>query len=201
MAFKINDFKTQAFTDGGARPSLFQIEIPDFPSLPGGSVGIDAKAKLSFLAKASSLPASIMPEIDVGYMGRKIKVLGDRIFPNWSITVYNMEDFSIRNMFEDWHELMNGREPNIMFTTTTNPQNYKKDITVVQYSKLGNEKKVYTMVGAFPVSIGAISLDYDATNQIELFDVEFAYDYWQPIRENAGSIDGPVASFTSNPGI
>lgn len=213
MPFSINEFKTNGLNLGGARPTLFEVIIPSFPLIStaaGFAPGVSTAEKVSLMAKAASLPASIVSEIDVGYMGRKIKVVGDRIFPNWSITVYNDEDFLVRNLFEDWHEILNSRQPNLLTRATpasgashgaTDPQNYKRDLTVYQLSKAGHAKKVYTMVGAFPVSVSAIDLDFDATNQIETFQVEFAYDYWEPLEEVAGTTTSPTASITLNPGV
>ena len=32
----------------------------------------------------------------------------------------------------------------------------------------------------FPTNVNQMPLDWDAINQIQQFDVEFAYDYWVP---------------------
>ena len=71
---------------------------------------------------------------------------------------------------------------------------------MIQYSKAGAIKKFYTLIGAIPVTVSAIDLDYDSTNQIEMFQVEFAYDYWEPNDNSGGISDGPTPSRTENPG-
>lgn len=194
MAFNINDFKAQGLDKGGARPSLFEIEIPNWPgSLP------NATRKTAMLARSASLPPSIIESIDVPYMGRKIKIVGDRIFPAWNVTIMNDEDFLLRRSFENWHQSLNMREENVMFNNvTTNPESYKVNIIVKQLSKdgtnqnsieaLGDYIYVYTLVGAFPTFVDQIPLDFEATNRIEEFNVEFQYDYWEPreIREGSG---------------
>jgi hypothetical protein len=43
----------------------------------------------------------------------------------------------------------------------------------------GNTIKSYTLRGAFPTSIGAISLDYDEQTAIEQFEVTFEYQYFE----------------------
>lgn len=207
MPFSINDFKSNGLVLGGARPTLFQVVIPNLPSLagvdgPGGgqSSGPPLTGKVSLLAKAATIPPSLVDSVDVGYMGRKVKVVGDRTFPNWSCTIMNDEDFLVRNAFEDWHEILNSREPNLLTKIapvsgtsngTTDPNNYKRDITVIQFSKGGAALKVYTLIGAFPVTVAPIPLDYDATNQIEMFEVEFAYDLWEPVDASAVNTLGP----------
>lgn len=172
MPMNIEDFKSLGLSRGGARPSLFEVAITDWPQSG------NASAKLTFLAKAASIPPSVVESIDVPYFGRKIKVLGDRVFPNWSITVMNEETFSVRNGFMNWHEMMNSKAPNILNNTTGDIKSYKKDILVTHYSKSGKVIFRCKLIGAFPITIDAIQTDWDAVNQIEQFDVEFAYDYW-----------------------
>lgn len=198
MAFNINTFKSNGLALGGARPSLFEVVIPIWP---GASDNISKK--VSLVAKASSIPPSAVDSIDVGYFGRKIKIVGDRTYPNWSITVMNDEDFDVRSGFEIWHNRLNTAVGNIQTTTSrlTGNESYKIDIDVIQYSKLGEAPRggqkgirKYKLYGAFPVAIDAISLDWDATNQVEQFNVEFAYDYWI-----AEPIDGSSAESELNP--
>lgn len=183
MAFNIETFKSDGLNLGGARPSLFEIQMNAFP----GSSGTSVPNRIKFLAKASSIPPSVVESIDIPYFGRKVKIIGDRVFTNWSITVMNDEDFFVRNAFMNWHEKLNGKITNQMSEVNPSPLSYKSNIIVKQYSKGGldygfqQEPGVIfkcTLVGAFPVTVDAIQLDWDAINQIEQFDVEFAYDYW-----------------------
>lgn len=185
MAFNIEQFKSDGLYRGGARPSLFQIEIENWPG-----AGPQTTSKLRFLAKASSIPPSVVESIDIPYFGRKVKIIGDRVFPNWSITVMNDEDFLVRNAFVNWHEFLNGKITNEMSNGVgPAPISYKRIVTVKQYSKGGFDFQnagtddagvlfSCSLMGAFPVTVDAIQLDWDAINQVEQFDVEFAYDYW-----------------------
>jgi hypothetical protein len=43
--------------------------------------------------------------VPVQYFGRELKFAGNRTFSDWTITVINDEDFTVRNAFERW---MNG---------------------------------------------------------------------------------------------
>ena len=40
---------------------------------------------------------------------------------------------------------------------------------------------IYNFVNIFPVSMGEITLGWDANDAIEEFTVEFAYDYWTSV--------------------
>ncbi len=194
MTFSVDDFRANGLIFGGARPSLFSIYVPGFPAGRQGQNTVISR-KLYFTAKAASLPPSNMDAIDIPYMSRSIKVNGDRTFGDWAITVMNDEDFSVRAALEEWHEAINSKEPNRQFAGGGGlVSSYKRNITVQQYGKTGIGEivpgdvnfgqdarpiRVYELVGAFPTSIDAIGLDWGAKNEIETFDVNFAYDYWR----------------------
>lgn len=174
MAFDINTFKARGLTRGGARPSLFQVEM----SLPAELAAFNASLpKFTFTCRAASVPASSVAPVEVPYFGRKIKLAGDRTFADWNVTVMNDEDFNVRRMFEEWSSLLNHNEFNIKYT---DGNNYKTaDAVVTQFSKQGGPAiSAYTFIGMFPLEISAMDLDWDATNSIQTFNVTFAYDYW-----------------------
>lgn len=190
MTFNINQFKNQ-LTYGGARPSLFQVQltlpatlsdpvnngIADATGLPAPVV----ERKVAFLAKATSLPASTVASIPVGYFGRKAKVAGDRTFEPWSITVMNDEDFIIRKSMENWMASINGHETNIRNSgATSRPADYQSTAIVRQFSKGPEELAIraYRFVNIFPTEISSIELDWDTTDAIETFTVTFDYDFW-----------------------
>lgn len=177
MPVSINDFKGQGLIGGGARPANFEITLSSWP----GALA-NAPRKLSYLAKAASLPPSIIDPVEIPYMGRRIKIMGDRSFPPWSITIMNDEDFLVRDSFERWHQLLNARQENVMTTATTNPESYKVNIIVTQLSKDGSALYKYTLIGAFPTVVDPIQVDWEAINQIEQFNVEFQYDFWNSER-------------------
>jgi len=191
MTFNVNQFKNQ-LTYGGARPSLFQVQlslpatlsdpvnngIPDATGLPAPTI----ERKVAFLAKATSLPASTLGFIDVGYFGRKVKVAGDRTFDSWDITVINDEDFAIRKAMENWMAAINGHETNIRNSgVTSRPADYQATAIVRQFSKGPEELAIraYKFVNLFPTSVGTIDLDWDTTDTLETYTVTFNYDYWQ----------------------
>ena len=195
MPFNINTFKQQGLFYGGARPANFNVTL----SVPNG-IGIDNTTvqKFTFVCRASEIPPSQIPSIDVPYFGRKIKVSGDRVYPDWNITVMNDEDFSVRAMFELWMNGINGAEANVRDPALVD-ELYKTDSSIQQFSKDGEIIREYTMYGAFPTLVGPMATDWDSTNQIQTFPVTFAYDYWLPTVEqsskNIGGVNvyGPAA--------
>jgi hypothetical protein len=69
---------------------------------------------------------------------------------------------------------------------------------VIQYGKDGSVLREYEIIGAFPTTIDAIDLNWDSQNQIESFNVSFAYDYWVPLVEISGKIAGGINQYSGN---
>lgn len=180
MAFNINEFKSRGLTKGGARPSLFQVQIN--PNVGEDTISLD---KFTFTCRASEVPAATIESVPVPYFGRQIKLAGDRTFADWSVTVMNDEDYIVRNMFEDWQNKINQLVGNVKLLPANS---YKfSDALVTQFSKDGEPIRAYNFVGIFPTTISNMTLDWDNTNAIQTFDVTFAYDYWVPVQVGGGT--------------
>ena len=188
MPFNISAFKSNWLVYGGARPSLFNV----FMSAPAG-IGIDNVSvdKFRFVCKTAELPESVISSIDVPYFGRKIKVAGERAFADWSVSVINDEDFSVRAMFEAWSNALNRLVSNVRDPAISAEQ-YKVDLDIVQYGKDGSTLRSYQLIGAFPTQISGIALSWESASAIEEFTVNFAYDYWIPLVESSDKKAGGV---------
>lgn len=167
----IADFKAQML-GGGARPNQFFVQLT-FPEFVTG--GIVAGQQAQFMCKAAQLPASNIENIQVLYRGRPVNFAGERTFQPWTITVYNDTSFGIRNAFERWQS---GIQNYSATNGLTNVASYQKDMDVIQLDRNGAPVKTYKFIDAYPVSIGAIALDFDQQNSIETFDVEFQFNYF-----------------------
>jgi hypothetical protein len=177
MAFNVAEFRSQ-MTGDGARPNLFSVSLT-FPSFVNG--GTDASRKVTFMAKAAQLPGSTISTVPVYYFGREMKFVGNRSFADWTLTIINDEDFTIRNTVEKWMNALNSHESNVRDFNAKQPSGYSVDAEVIQYGKSGNELKKYSFVGLFPIDLAAIALDWASNDTIEEFDVTFAYQYWTAI--------------------
>jgi hypothetical protein len=167
MAFNINEFKSQ-LTGGGARPSLFQVQILN-------PVNPEADFKIPFMVRSAGIPASSLGSYVVPYFGRTIKYAGDRRFDDWTVTVINDEDFLIRNAMEAWSNAINTHDSNLRSL----PQDYKSTGLITQYSKDGKPIRTYVFEGLHPVAITDMTMDWNATDSIEEFGVTFQYDMWR----------------------
>jgi len=165
----VDEFKAQ-LKGGGARPNLFKVTV-NFPGYAEGNATVT-----SFMCKAAQLPGSNVPQIDVPFRGRILKIAGDRTFDPWTITIINDTDFNVRNAMERW---MNGINAHSENTGLTNPQDYQADMIVEQLDRDESIIKRYDFRGAFPTVVSPIELAYESNNVVEEFTVEFAIQYWE----------------------
>ena len=179
MAFNVNEFRSQMVGDG-ARPNLFEVSMP-FPAfaLPG-----NAQQKLTFMCKTAQLPGSTVNTVPVQYFGRELKFAGNRTFQDWTISVINDEDFTVRNAFERWLNGMNSHSTNIRTPAASTPNGYTVDAGVTQYGKGGNTLKKYKFIGVFPTDLSPIDVDWGSNDTIEEFTVTLSYQWWESAEDN-----------------
>ena len=178
MAFNVNEFRSQMIGDG-ARPNLFEVSMP----FPGFSAPGNAQTKLSFMCKTAQLPGSTLGVVPVQYFGRELKFVGNRTFADWTITIINDEDFSIRNAFERWMNGINSHNLNVRNPAALAPGGYTVDANVTQFGKKGDQLKKYKFVGVFPSDITPIDVDWGSNDTIEEFSVTLTYQWWESIED------------------
>ena len=192
--FAVTKFKA-SLKQGGARPSLFKV-IFDYPS------GIpDPPTKASFLVKATTIPASTIGSYDVYYHGKAIKVAGDRTFDTWDTTIFNDEDFGIRNTLENWmsaisNHSLNTRDKEIFNTSEGDVAKYKSTLKVTQFGKDGNTLRTYSFKGAWPSALSTINLDWSTASEIEEFTCTWVYDSWHVGELSTSTVISNVQNIT-----
>ena len=196
----ISQFKSQLL-GGGARPNLFEVQIPEFPSAVGNVWGDLEQRHLTYLCKASALPALNIASIDVPFRGRTFKVAGDRTIDNWSVTIINDQRFNLRTAFEQWTEAIAKLDNNM---GAVNPNTYMTDAYIYQLGRgatkeaatnAGDNSAIlatYKFIDIWPITVGDIALSYDTGDTIEEFDVEFAVQSIQLDPDN-GPVDSPLS--------
>lgn len=175
MAFNVTEFRANLLGDG-ARPNLFQVTMT-FPAFTTESTS--SSQALTFLCKAAQLPGSTVGTVPLFYFGRELKFAGNRNFADWTITVINDENFKVRKAFESWMNSINSHATNLRNDLASAPSGYSVDAKVDQYDKAGNIIKSYKFVGAFPVDLSPIDLDWGANDSIEEFTTTLAYQWWE----------------------
>ncbi len=157
---------------GGVRPNLFNCSITP-------PTGVMLSNDFSFHCKGTSMPASSVPAIDVNYLGRQLKVPGDRTYADWTVTVYNDVDMSIRHAFEGWMNLIQNHGAN--YQAMDNPYGQG---TVTQISRKGGAVSSYFME-IMPTEVAAIDVAWDSNDAVEEYTVNFAVNYW--VTKNTGA--------------
>jgi len=178
MAFNVTEFRANLVGDG-ARPNLFQVTL-NFPTIANNNVSAGQSSQ--FLIKSSQLPGSTINMTNLYYFGREIKLAGNREFANWTVSVINDENFTIRNSLESWMNSINSHAGNVRASGANNPSSYTVDATVTQYGKEGKGLQDYKFVGLFPVDLSPIDLNWQSNNEIEEYSVTFAYQYWTNVK-------------------
>ena len=175
MAFNVTEFRANLIGDG-ARPNLFQVTMT-FPTFSTDAV--NSGQALSFLCKTAQLPGSTVGTVPLYYFGRELKFAGNRNFADWTITIINDENFKVRKAFESWMNGMNSHATNTRNPAAQNAIGYSVDAKVEQFDKAGNVIKSYKFVGAFPVDLSPIDLDWGSNDSIEEFTATLAYQWWE----------------------
>jgi len=177
MAFTVTDFIKEA--QSGARPNLFlaQVRWPEGVSSPL------AQARIPFLIKATNIPAMTLGTINVPFMGRIIKVAGDRTFEEWSTTVINDEQFLVRSRLEAWQDAINGLRSNR--PNFDAPLAYRTDAKVTQFNHRGIPIRTYEFENIWPQTISSIDLSWETPDTLEEFTVTWSYDYFT----TSGAVD------------
>ena len=178
--FNVNNFQ-KSLPQGGARPSLFQVEIT-----PPVSTGVQVAEHIKFTTQAATIPAGTIDPIEVNYFGRIFKIPGGRTFEDWTTTVLNREDYSVRGAIEKWMDNINGNVTNVESGRGTTggsafSNSWAVDADVVKYDSQGGESRRYTLHNCWPTMLTEITLDWAESTAVETFDITWAYSHWTVI--------------------
>ncbi len=173
----IEDFKA-VLQGGGVRPTMFEVELTFPESVVADSTEITRDG--TFLVQAAALPASNVGTIEVPFRGRKLKVSGDRTFDPWNVTIMNDVSFGLRVAFEKWAEKIQNHNY-VLGSTTLNE--YFASAIVRQLDRDGSQLRAYSFEGIWPASVAQIDVDFNATDDVERYDVTFNVQYWSATKD------------------
>ena len=160
----VSTFRGKLVNDG-ARPNLFEVTITDITSVWNGT-------GLQYFAKASQIPGQTIGIVPVTYMGRQIKLAGNRTFADFTMTVINDEGYEIRSHLENWMHGINGMIDNER-TTGQLPDSYTSTVTVKQINKNGSDGRQYKLFEAWPTDISPITLDWGDNDTVQEYTATF----------------------------
>jgi hypothetical protein len=168
----ISDLKTALNT--GARSNLFRVNLTS-------QLTTDENETFSYLCKAAQLPGSTLGIIEVPFAaGRRFKAAGDRTFADWTTTIINDSNHTIRQALENLQKKYGTTDYNSTTskTLTGGTATDFSTILVEQLNQAGDVVNSYTLVNCWPSDISTIDLSYDSTDTLEEFTVTWSYDYF-----------------------
>lgn len=137
--------------------------------------------QLPYMAKGAQLPSASIGSAEAFYAGRSVKLAGDRIYPDWTITIYQDIESAIYNDFQEWQEQTLSHVPNI---GSNEHVTYKRDGYVAQLDRSGGIVVAFKLIGAIPTELTGIDLAADSNDTPAEFTVTLAYDYFESINPN-----------------
>ncbi len=160
------------FQGGGLRPNRYRVVL-SFPAIVGN---FGAGQKIGFTCKAASIPATNQGVVEVPYMGRMVKLPGDKTFDDWSVTILLDNDLLGRGVFERWHDKMLAFDRNV--AASVNPVDFMVDAEVRLLDRKDQVIDIYTVRNMFPSQVGEITLGYDQNDAVAEQQVTFAINGW-----------------------
>lgn len=154
----------------GARANRYRVELV-YPAF----VGEDG-ASARFVAKAAQIPSSTLGVIEVPYLGRTFKQAGDRLFPEWTVTILNEETFKHRNAMERWSNAINAHVQNVALA-----DDYFSRAVISQLDIQDNVVKQYVFEHLWPSEVAPIEVGFDNNDTIQEFTVTFQYSHWTAV--------------------
>lgn len=165
----LNEFKSQALKNGGARGNLFEVE---------GAIGNNSDAGLlKFMCKSASIPASEIGEIIVPWRGRQFKMPGDRTYGDWELTILEDAEHNLRDKFEQWHQTFQLAQANTSEIGDISTPLFQ-DWKIHWLDRKGARNRTYNFVGCWPKTVGAYEVAFDNNDNLAEFSVTMSYQWW-----------------------
>lgn len=184
----IQNFLSEIGKRGLARPNRFEVRISNVDFLPG-----DVSRILPLLCQSAALPGATILTRTQNLFGpiyvRPTSInYGDTLSMNFLVD----KDMLVKNLFDTWiHNVVN------MSSFTVNYKDaYARDILISQLDESERATYSVTLVDAFPISMGALSLNQGSNDTFHILPVTFSYRYWssdviQQDKSETSIINGP----------
>ena len=146
--------------------------------LAGGGLKsfINDPRDLSLLAVSTSIPGRQLQTGEHQTFREQKKYITNFIDEDVSMEFLITQDFYMKTIFDNWQKLA--------FDTNNYTVNYKKEyVADVIIQQIDKEKNLplygIKLINAFPVTIGALTLNNESADTVQRFSVTFAYDRFE----------------------
>jgi uncharacterized membrane protein YgcG len=212
--------QSELFTFGQSIPTFargyqfaLNLGFPEGVSVNNSRLGLNATPDekiYTMLCESMTLPQRTfdVEEIMVQYGKPPIKITRQVRYTNWSVTFRSPAGMGFRDLFLDWQKRIQdtgeatskkGRAMDYSL-----PQDYKVDSCEAKIKlKPGSDSSAtgvtYKFYGLFPQDVNGVTLAHSDTG-IVTFSVEFAYDFYDIIFNNADGDDVETGGTSSGSG-
>ena len=146
--------------------------------LAGGGLKsfINDPRDLSLLAVSTSIPGRQLQTGEHQTFREQKKYITNFIDEDVSMEFLITQDFYMKTIFDNWQKLA--------FDTNNYTVNYKKEyVADVIIQQIDKEKNLplygVKLINAFPVTVGALTLNNESADTVQRFSVTFAYDRFE----------------------
>jgi len=164
--FNLDTFR--ANLNVGARSYLFYM----LPNIPGGD-----NRKAGFLVRSTSLPASSIEVATIPWQGYSYKLGTKQTFAEWSVTFTLDSPDVVRSAYLRWMDDIHNASTNVHGLPVTYMMDQHVELLTPDG---GGTVALYKLVGAWPSSVGEVTLDYSGSD-IATFQVSYNYQYHEVI--------------------
>ena len=175
--FSISKFRSAI--KSGSRPNLFRIDVT-------APTGVPSLTNIyTSLVRSAALPSATIGTIELPMNGgRRFKLGGDRVFSEWTSTVLNDDNYTLRSSLEAWQNQMvftNYEVDTALGNRSAADTGLYGTVLIYQLDEKGASvpNGSYRLVNCWPSDISAIELSYDTTDAVEDFTVTWTYDYYE----------------------
>ena len=165
----IDNFKSVITKRGGlSKANRFEIMLTLPPSIPSDDRGRD----LTLMCESAQLPGKQITSIEWSLYGHNIKVPTSFIQEDVSLVFNVTSDYYAKRVFDAWQ---NAVISNTTFLLAYDSE-FKVDVQIRQLDE--NDRVVYTshLMGAYPISVQAMTLDNNSDSQTQKVTVVLAYN-------------------------
>ena len=188
--------------DGFSRPSRYEVVLlPPVGSNTNISssqmqrfVGDGTLRKTSLACESISFPGrNIDTTTDTNIYGPSREIASGFSYAEVNATFRCSQDMREKLYFETWQRLAYNRET----WTMQYYVNYVGSVRIFQLDEQNNQTYGVELLEAFPKTIGAQTLDYSSTGEINKLPVTFSYRWWKNLVDE-GDLPVPVESVVTD---
>ena len=161
---------------GGARASLFNATI----NMAGKGSSEGTVSEMKFFCKGIQIPSNAIGVTTVNYMGRAVKLPGNRTYEDLSTTIINDEGYSLRNQIENWMSNLNSHAGNVRLAShVAKLDGYTSTMILKTFKKTGHQDgDSWSFYNCFPTALDQIDVNWEPNDAVMEYAVTWAYEYW-----------------------